>query len=649
MVLVIFAAASLYRLWGITRYPPLDAFGFEEFQTGGLAYNNLRDWWDVSLEFPLTNSLPAVSFRLFGLSASALRAPFVASSIVAPVFLYLALRRVVVRPAAWAGAMLLATCRWAALAARFADEIFFPITLVAIAAWLFVQVLQERRYLSAFALALVSSDFFYAYSGYRALPFIAFGGSVFLAIAPQRRGRLDARPLRLFILVLSVWAIMLSPGVTTTWSRGPSPFFEAVRRHGEAWGSQHSLAERAATAAMRLRQGWEVFVRTGDELPTLNIPNEAMFDPLSAALVTLAGLVALWRWRNPSRWLALATVVIPFLALALIPVNFNVSRYFVVLVPLFFLTGCFFDDLCHWGGKPATVVISAVVALIAGLNLATVLRVIDSPLVQAGFRFSENTVLAAIHAVPAGGRVVLLTAEGSNAFEPSDYRWYTAQAHGARPASLEAALSVSTQPDEPVYWITQGLPEAQLLPKLVSLSCPRPAWKVVDAPTSEATVGVCWIASSAGCHALPPLGLRGVYHIDTREGGAQEVRQVDAALCAYTIPWPLAWKLEDREVERLHIQWEGRLIGMTAGEYQLRLEVRGADGYVRVGESEARVTAPAETWASVRLLAHLDGELPLAVLFDAEAGANPRVRLYWTPPDGAQEELIPPEQLRPAT
>src|SRR5579862_1714091 len=113
VLLTVAATAAFYRLWDIGRYPPPTLFAFEEYQAGGDAYNTLQNWWNVQLEFPLTNLLPALSFRCFGLSSFALRGPFIVSGIVAPVFLYLALRRVAQRPAAWAGAMLLATNRWA--------------------------------------------------------------------------------------------------------------------------------------------------------------------------------------------------------------------------------------------------------------------------------------------------------------------------------------------------------------------------------------------------------------------------------------------------------------------------------------------------------------------------------------------------------
>ena len=91
------------------------------------------------------------------------------------------------------------------------------------------------------------------------------------------------------------------------------------------------------------------------------------------------------------------------------------------------------------------------------------------------------------------------------------------------------------------------------------------------------------------------------------------------------------------------------MIGPSPGKYQLRLEVQGASAQLRVGELETRITAPTETWTSARLLVRIDAEpLVLSVLLTGEPGTAPRVRLYWTPPGGAPEELIPPSQLRPA-
>ncbi len=647
-VLTVFASAVLYRLWAIGTYPPADAFGFEEFQTGGLAYSTLQDWWSFTLEFPLTNLLPAISFRLFGFSGLALRVPFLVSGVAAPIFLYLALRRIVVRPAAWAGAMLLASNRWAALAARFADEIFFPVSLVAIAAWLLVVALQDRRHRSTFALALVTSDFFYAYSGYRGLPVIALASAALLAGMQLRRGPRGQRLLGHFVLVGAVWVVMLSPGVTNARSAGESLFLEAIHRHEAAWGSERSLHDRALETVHRLRQGWKVFALEGDEWSTLNIPNEPMFDPVTAALGTLAVVVALRRFRNPSRGVPLTTVAVLFLALALIPVNFNVSRYFVLLVPLFFLMGCLMDDLLGWIGRPGVAVIGAVVMLVAGLNMRNVLRVINSPVVKAGFQSGENTVLAAIRAVPAGSDVVLLTVDGSNALEPSDYRWFTARLHGGRPDSLTAAFSLPAESDEPVYWVTEGYPEVQLLPKLVASACNGAASKIIDAPLPDAVVGVSWIDSRAGCHAPPAQGLRGVYRVDVGAVGSQETRQVDPALCAYTIPWPLAWKLQDRQIQGLRVEWDGRVTGMRPGDYGFRIEVRGARVQLRVGQAETRVVSPAEQWASAHVLVRMDSDpLGLNVRLDAEPGVNPRVRLYWTPPD-APEEIVPPGQLQPA-
>lgn len=646
-VAVVLAGAALFRLWGIDRYPPSAGFGFEEYQTGGLAFRTVQNWLAPTLEFPLTNFLPAVSFRVFGLSGWALRAPFLASGIVAPVFLYLALRRVTARPAAWAGAMLLAGNRWAGAAARFADEIFFPISLVALAAWLWVRVLQERRQLGVFALSLVLSDFFYAYSGYRGLPLIVLAGSAVLAVRRRPNRPAAAHDRQLFTMALAVWGVMLGPGIMTVRAGESSLFFEAIHRHGDAWGSGHLLAERVAAAVARLRLGWGVFALAGDEFPTVNIPNEPMFDPITAALATLAVGVALVR-RDAGRRLALAVVAIPFFVLALIPANFNVSRYFVLLVPIFFLLGYLFDDVRRWLGRGGSALPIALVVGIVGLNFRGLLRVIDSPVVQASFGSGENTVLAAIHAVPAGSRVVLLTVDGSNAFEPSDYLWLTVHAQGGRAASLDAALRVAAEEGKAVYWITQGRAEGALLPALVASVCPGARSKVWPAATPEATVGVSWIEPGSACGERPAQGLRGVYRVVESTGNEREVSQIDPALCAYTIPWSLGWELQDRQIQSLHVEWQGRISPTTEGEYRLRLEVQGARAALLVDDRETQVDGSTEQWTSAYLPVTMATEpLALRIRLDAQAGNTPRVRLYWTPP-GGEEHLIPPNRLQPA-
>jgi hypothetical protein len=647
--LSIAVVAVIYRVWRFADYPPAGMLGFEEFQTGGLAYDVLRDWWAVPIEFPLTNLLPAVSFRIFGLSVNALRFPFLVSSSLAPLFLYAALRRVIAPPAAWGAALLLAANRWAACAARFADEIFFAIVVVAAAAWLFVRALQEEDHVSVWAFALVSGDLFYAYTGYRVMPVIALAGAV--GFAWGRRATLPAGTFGRFVLLAAVWAVILSPGAVIGEMSGTPLFFEALQRHSEAWGNTYRLAERLTTGVHRLASGWGVFVWAGDEVGMINAANAPMLDPISATLASLALLAACLRWHDGGRRLALGLLLVPLVAAALIPVNFNASRCFVVLVPLYCLIGYLFDDWLRvsaarraWGVGS----LGAIVLVAAGLNLRILQRLIDDPTVREAFLYPENTVLAAVHAAPAGSEVVLLTMDGANAFEPSDYQWFTAHQHGERAKSLADALEMEPHVAGGVYWIAQGLPEARLLPKVVDLVCPRARAEVLYADRPAATVGAVRVDDRSACHPVSPeRGLLATYRISDAHGDTAETRRIDPALCAYTIPWRLAGELQDGAILNLQIRWEGLVSAPVPGAYQFRLEVLGAGAVLRIGDAVQKVTAPREGWASGMLSAEMGTEpVPLAVALEGRPNTTPRLRLSWTLPDGS-DEIIPPSQLSP--
>ncbi|MBI4515920.1 MAG: glycosyltransferase family 39 protein [Deltaproteobacteria bacterium] len=651
-LLAVAALAVLTRLWRIDVYPPLDAFGFEEFQTGGNAYWVYQDWrWP--LEFPLTNTLPGLSFRLFGLSSPALRAPFVLSGVLAPTILFVALRRVVALPAAWAASMLLAACRWAAAAARFADEIFFPISVMALIAWLFVRVIQDRSQLASVALAVASADLFYAYTGYRVFPPMLYAGTFAVAVVRYRQGRLPARSWRHFIVIAAAWAVMLSPGVVSTVWFGSDLFMEALRRHEEGWQwlapEQQSLLPRALTAIARLRLGWGVFLVEGDEIPTVNIPQHPMLDPVSGVLATLAVGVAMWRWRNPWRLLALALFALPFTALAVVPANVNVSRYFVLLVPLFVLIAFGLDEMLSWRWLPrrwAHALLGLAVAAAAVLNLRQLQQLIDHPVVQASFVVSENTVLAAIHNVPAGSRVVLLTNEGVNAFEPSDYIWYAAHLQGAQASSLLAAFTPAAGETQPVYWIAQGAPEAELLPELVALICPQMQWSIRRAGP-VATVAVA-SALPAQCGRLPLAGLRASYRTTDANGRTTQVDQIDPALTQYTIPVPLVAAVVERRVTELNAIWQGLLAPRAAGRYRFRLEVVNATVQFNLGSLAGELDA-GERWETAELELDMNQAAePVRIALRAKPGWRPALRWFWSPP-GQAAALVPPGALSPTS
>ena len=636
----IVAVSVAFRLFRLDTYPPPDLFAFEEFQTGGLAAEFAESGRWPS-EFPLTNIAPGISFLLFGFSGATLRLPFVLAGCLAPVFLFLAFRRLMGLPAAWFGALLLAACRWAAAAARFADEVFFPLALVALALWLVVRVLQRPRQLEALALGLVTGDFFYAYSGYRVFPPILFVAGL---IACRRRPAL-AKP---FVLVVAVWFVLLGYGLVQGYVSGGSILFEAIERHDAGWEEDPTLGDRLQTAVERLRQGWEVFGVEGDDVPTLNLPRRPMLDPLSAGLASLAVLVGLWRWRDPRHGLALVSLLLPFAVCALIPVNFNVQRYFVLLVPLFTLCALAVDDIVRrlppWTSMPLLLLTAAAVCV---FNFRELRAISEDDTVRLFFISPENTVTATLHRLPDDATVELMTTDCGNALEPSHYRWFTRHVGGGRSESLRASLDVDPKSRGHRYWITQGLPEIEVLPKVVRLACPQAQARVRYGEKPVSAVLTVAVSDPGQCHPPPPVGLRGVYTLEEPNGAVRTIEQVDPALMAYTIPWQPSARALERSLRRLTMEWTGFILPQAAGHHEFRVEVAAAKGTVSFPGFEAEVHSPNDDWQSTRFSGELgDQPVPIRLSLRATGGYVPRVRLFWQPP-GAAEEIIPPESLRP--
>jgi hypothetical protein len=640
------ALAIAMRVWRVGEYPPPDGFGFEELQTGSLAYGASQSF-SLRLEFLLTNFLPSITFRLFGPSSYALRAPFVAAAILAPIFLFVALRRAVALPAAWTAAMLLAGSRWAASAARFADEIFLPILTMSVGAWLLVRAAQRQRLTSTLAFAVVASELFYAYHGYWVFPFILLGAAALVMMAYRWRGQLPARSVRHLALATAVWAILLGPGVVSSVYHGQL-FSEPFQRHGAM-----PFLQRAAAALERARGGVKLFFTDGDTMPYTNLPGRAMTDPLTGALLTLSVVAALARWRDPWRWLMLATVLLPFAAVAVITINFNTSRYFVLLVPLFVLTGFFLDDLLRWRLVPRAWAVGGLLLMVGwvtAVNFRDLHRLIDEPAVRASFVNPVNSVLAAIHRTPAGARVVLLTQDASAAFEPSDYRWLATQVTGARAESLPDALTLRDDDSRrAIHWITQGPLEAEILPAVVALACPDVQSSVRRAGDPMATVGVASVSSNAGCSdPKTTAGLRGRYVLFDQTGQRVEFRQIDPVLMAWTVPWRLGFHL-GRAGNGMQVTWEGWIVPQRAGEVLIGLDLFGAAGRWSIAGSVLDIAGDRDRWQAAQLPISLADATPLRTTVEmtvVPGCTRPRVRLHWAAP-GAEIALIPPANLRP--
>lgn len=644
----VLALALLTRLWRVGEYPPPDAFAFEEFQAGSVAYRVLRGG-SFPWEFPLTHLAPVPTMAVIGLDAWGLRLPFLIGGVAAPLFLFLALRRLVSLPAAAAATSLFAAARWPAAAARFADEIFFPVWVVALSLCLLVRGAQRWRQKEILLSALVMGDLFYAHTAYRGFPPVAFASALVVAAARARRCGLPPGALRHVVLVAATWALLLGPGLTSR----SGVFGEGFRRHAAGWAA---APEEARSLRGRLQQVWErlgagvgVFLIEGDTTANANIPGEPMLDPVTGPLALLAVVLAAWHWRQPWRGPLAAAVVLTFFALAILPINLYVGRFFVLLVPLFTLIAFALEDLVRWRRAPrwTPLAVSVGAALVAAYNFHGLHRLIEDPRVKESFLVPENTILAAVHEAPRGARVVLLTLDCTNALDESDYTWYSAHLRGGPAESLAAALAVDPREASPIRWITQGTFEAELLPELVALVCPDAAWRLRPAPSPMATVASVQVPNGHRCTALPAAGLSATYTIEERDS-PRVVSLIDPALMAHTIPVHLAWQVQDRRVLGLQVEWRGALLPPVAGSYRIQLDLLNAAGSLTVGEAQAELPVVVEgEWQSASLsFAAETAPVPLRVELEARPGLRPSVRLFWEHP-GAGLRLIPPQALRP--
>jgi hypothetical protein len=171
MLAVVLAGGIFMRLYGLGLFPPSEGTGFEEPQTGGNAFRILNDG-ERPIEFAFTNYAAALGFSLFGYDIPALRLPFFIAGILSLVPFYVLVRLLVGAPAALFSTALFAACRWHAVSVRFADEIFFGLSIAILAVLLLVVVLKSANALAAIPLGLAAGALNYEYTSYRHLPFL---------------------------------------------------------------------------------------------------------------------------------------------------------------------------------------------------------------------------------------------------------------------------------------------------------------------------------------------------------------------------------------------------------------------------------------------------------------------------------------------
>jgi hypothetical protein len=362
LLLLVLGCAIFTRTVAFDRFPPPEGQLWEETQTGKVAYDALR-FGNLDPYFPLTNLIGEVGFRIFGISMTALRLPFVGLGIASvPVFFLAARYFLRTFPAALMATVLFATSAYLSSASRVALETMAPIFTVSLALALTFRACVVRSP-SAFALAGIANGLLMLeYFSYKLLPpllslvVLAYslqeasvpfcnrsGGSYRISRLFEYRGGLLV--FVFFGLAVSVPLVLLDPVNTLEF------FLEGVYRQQvgiEGASAGLPATERLSYAAERIADSMSFLFLRGGQSDIVAFSRGVV--DLPTGLLGLAALVycAAHGRRCPGKLFLVGTIIL-FIVLSGVLVG-NPARYRLTpLVPLYLLTiATAVDDFMDW-------------------------------------------------------------------------------------------------------------------------------------------------------------------------------------------------------------------------------------------------------------------------------------------------------------
>lgn len=399
-VLLLLVCGIVMRTIAFGRFPPPDGQLWEETQTGKVAFDALR-FGSLDPFFPLTNLIGELGFRLFGISMTALRLPFVGVGIASIPLFFLAARYFLrTFPAALVATALFATSAYLSSASRVALETMAPIFTLSLALALTFRAC-TRQSTSAFAFAGIANGLLMLeYFSYKLLPplltccllgyALQEGGSGFCNRpgGKYRIGRLREYGGRLavfalFALAVAVPLVLLEPA-------NPFEFFlEGFHRQQVGIDEASlglSVAEKVRLAGERIVTSMSFVFLHGGQSDIVAFTRGVV--DLPTGLLGLAALVycSVGVRRCPGKlFLVAAIVLLVVLSGALVG---NPARYRLTpLVPLYFLViASAVDDRMDWV-LAKQVRLLALTLIIVGLcvfNLRSLDRdVLDNPSTEA--------------------------------------------------------------------------------------------------------------------------------------------------------------------------------------------------------------------------------------------------------------------------
>jgi hypothetical protein len=442
--LLILGLGLFLRFYRYDEFPPPDGVcAVEEPQEGQGAFLTMEEglrWW----EFMLDRWLPVPFWMLFGRSLTTLRIPFTIVSWLTIIPLYLLLRQLVSRPSALFATGLFAICRWHLVYARLAHAIFGPtLPLILTAVYLCVRV-HRRGGLAAYPwIGLLCGATLFAYAGYRGTTLfigLFFVISLLWHLRAWRRAGAESRPavgfaLRTQVAGILLFAVGLSSVALPLYGRlvyNPTFFVEAAVRATDDT-LYYSEDENIAwlMRQRRLRQIAMMFLHSGDNSGTFNLPGSPQLDPVSGALFVV-GLIycviyAAYRFQG---FFAVYFLVLLFMGTFFVH-NFDIRRL-QGLIPLIFVLIAFAIDrfghltLARFGSR-GRVVLATLAVILGGLAFADnydvyFRRMMHDRGVRTVFHNRYTIGYRYLLSLPQNAYLIAVT-DMVNFFAPSDYEW----------------------------------------------------------------------------------------------------------------------------------------------------------------------------------------------------------------------------------
>jgi len=611
---VIFTLAIFMRVYLFGYFPPADGAAFEEVQTGGVAHNILH-FHARPVEFPLTGYLPALTFRLWGENSFTLRLPFLILGILTIVPFYLLLRELFQTEVALFGTLLLAVCRWHALVSRIADELFLPIFFEVLLIYFLVKGHRTGKASYFFWLGLLTGYTFYAYTAYRAIPFfvLLFFGGQFLwdllthCLSPKKgladflRRTWTGSYWQALVFLIAMLTV-LGPFIVIS-SRGSSLFVEAFLRHVFVRGDTASVSLQLSLSdwPARVRRALLIFTHRGADYAALNLPDEAMLDPISGALLAYSVVYCLLTLNKPYRLFFLAWLFTILLVGAVFPLNFYVGRFSGV-IPILFILICFpiqglWERWDRWFGPRRKgyfslgLVALSVWALYFNWDTFFGKQVHDS---QVRVAYENGTLVLCQHlsSLPPDTYIYLWseTQPIDFLFKRNDYSWACHDLFGEPLTSLTEGLPVrGASSTDVAYVVLNPLARVEEISGLIQHFYPEASCRSLAGEQGLYTIVSCQISGQV---ISQRRGLQGEYYQSSDFVGSPALRRIDGVAS-------LDWERESTPLDvPFGVIWRGMLYVEQGGHYGLGSDT---DDEVEITVDGQRLFSTLEGKDSVRV------------------------------------------------